>query len=195
MAKTAYDKARESALRILDHGDNSSKELAAKLLKKRFSSNTVSQVISDLEQAGLIDDLRFAENYTMSGMEKGRGPVWIKNKLTEKGVDASIADTVFEKLSVYEKELELCMEEAFSLCGMEGCFEADSSGDYYPVEGSLYADRKADYFSWKTDPGEKDRNIIRKKQAIEKNKLMRRLMNAGFTMTSASKAVRIIEKL
>jgi regulatory protein len=79
----------ESAVRMLSIREHSRKELQAKLLKRRYQTDLVEQVIDDLLHSSLLSDARFAENFIASRVAKGQGPVRIRNELQERGVAKS----------------------------------------------------------------------------------------------------------
>ncbi len=194
MREIAYDRARESALRILNHGDNIFSELSLNLAGKHFDRETIDEVLADLADAGLIDDERYAENYILSGLERGKGPVWIRNKLREKGVAPDCTERLFEELCVYEREKALCMKLALSVCGLSGDFNIDEYGCLYQDEGSV-CQYETDFFGRTADGTEKNFREAMKKKSAEKSRLVRRLANAGFSRSAVMHAVKEIENL
>jgi len=58
-----YFEVKKSALRFLSVRSHSSQELYRKLLKKKFSSEIIEKVLSDLLSLGYLNDRKFAEQY------------------------------------------------------------------------------------------------------------------------------------
>jgi len=74
-------------LRLLARREHSKKELLQKLVAKGFNKILAANIINELVQEGWQDDLRYAENYARSRIQKGYGPVRIAYELQQNGVD------------------------------------------------------------------------------------------------------------
>ncbi len=77
---------RNSCLRLLSRREHSKLELRHKLVKRDFARSEIDSVIAELEQSGLQSDHRFTEQYFLSRVSKGFGPLRIKCELQEKGI-------------------------------------------------------------------------------------------------------------
>jgi regulatory protein len=98
-------KARRYGISLLSYRMRSRKELSRRLQRKGYSQETVDRVTSDLEEAGLIDDLEFARLWMRSRMESSpRSFYAIRRELFQKGVDR-------EKIENAQCELEREFDE------------------------------------------------------------------------------------
>lgn len=84
------EKVRQRALRLLTRRDHSVYELTQKLLDKDCDPHDVKVILGDLERAGLINETRFAENYSHYRRKKGFGPRRISKELAAKGVPETV---------------------------------------------------------------------------------------------------------
>jgi len=89
-----YFEVKKSALRFLSVRSHSSQELYRKLLKKKFSSEIIEKVLSDLLSLGYLNDRKFAEQYFNELVGKLFGPLKIKNEMIKRGIAKEIIDEV-----------------------------------------------------------------------------------------------------
>ena len=86
---------RRAALNYLARRDHSSTELTQKLRGKLFPQADVDALISSLQQKGLLNDQRFAENFCRWRRAKGYGPLRIRAELEARGIAGeTIAEVV-----------------------------------------------------------------------------------------------------
>lgn len=90
------NKTRQAALRFLSRRDYSQQELKQKLLACGHAGDLIQSILSELEQTGLLNDLRMAENYIHSRRHKGYGPQRITKELRIRGVPTEIIAEVVE---------------------------------------------------------------------------------------------------
>jgi regulatory protein len=100
---------RRKALSLLARSEQCRSGLALKLLKKEHSRNSISQILDQLEDSGLLDDRRFAETWVRSRLRsRPEGPSRLCNALMSKGVNGHVAreavDAVLEELGDDEAE-------------------------------------------------------------------------------------------
>ena len=81
--------ARQSCLRLLHKRDYSTGELMGKLRTYGFDDGVCSTVVQDLEQSGLVSDVRFAEVFSRTKARSGWGLGRIEYELGRRGVDTS----------------------------------------------------------------------------------------------------------
>ncbi|RDI42810.1 regulatory protein RecX [Aquicella lusitana] len=86
-----------TVLNWLSRRDYSQQEIRQKLKAKSCTPDEIETLIADLLQAGLINDLRFAENFVYWRSKKGYGPHRIAAELQARGI---ADDVIAEKLSV-----------------------------------------------------------------------------------------------
>ena len=83
--------ARAAALRLLTRRDYTTKELRTKLLEREVPEAEVTSVLTDLTDAGLVNDRRVAESFVrVASTLKGRGRLRISRELEQRGVDRAI---------------------------------------------------------------------------------------------------------
>jgi len=100
--ETDADQHREiefSAMRLLSQREHTVRQLRRKLLARDYSAEDVDAVLQDLESQNLLSDTRFAEQYLASRMNKGYGPVRIRQELREKGVAEEVIEPQMEAVA------------------------------------------------------------------------------------------------
>lgn len=83
-AKKSYQKAMNSAVRILTNRDHSKFELVQKLQQRGFSTRIVDTVIARCEDFGYIDDPRTARVYVLQLKRKCFGRRYVRLALKKK---------------------------------------------------------------------------------------------------------------
>ncbi len=197
MEKNMEEQIREAALRILDYGDNTEQELFDKLSRKGFDAPLIRSVLDGFQEAGLIDDKRYGENYIQSALESGKGPAWIRDRLLRKGVPAEVILDLLESSASRYNENTLCLRKALSLCHLSSDFDLDENDVPVPSDTCRWLDEPAAVFG-PTGRVESDfaaRQAARKQYDKEKARLIRRLTSAGFSTGAVLRAVRLIESL
>lgn len=77
--------ARAAAVRALSRREYSVYELRSKL-ERSYDDATVEQVLDELLERNLLSDQRFAEVFVRSRIERGQGPMRIREELRQRGV-------------------------------------------------------------------------------------------------------------
>jgi regulatory protein len=96
---------REYAFRYLARRAHSTYEMRLKLSRKGFDKNNINQVIHELIEKKYLDDEHFARVYIQDEIRlKKTGPLRIRQKLREKGIDNEIACNVID--SSYPEKLQ-----------------------------------------------------------------------------------------
>ncbi|EKD72002.1 MAG: hypothetical protein ACD_46C00037G0001 [uncultured bacterium] len=89
----ALKKIKHFALEMLTRRDYSQKELALKLQAKGYHEEDITSVLTELTQAGYINEARMTENYIHWRRMKGHGPEKIFMELQARGIsEAMIAE-------------------------------------------------------------------------------------------------------
>ncbi len=91
---------REAALRLLARREHSARELTHKLTRRGWPETVVENLLSDLAEAGLQSDQRYAESYARSRSEKAYGPMRIRAELGERGIDRALIDKTLRELEI-----------------------------------------------------------------------------------------------
>jgi regulatory protein len=92
--QSQYQRAKSRAVWYLDRKDRTAKDLYNKLCLAGFDKKAVAKVIARLQEVGLIDDLRFAENYASRLMEGNVSKREALQKMLQKGVPYDMAKDV-----------------------------------------------------------------------------------------------------
>ena len=106
-AEEALDEAtaRRLAMNLLARREHSRQELTDKLGRRNIDPESLESIIDKLTAEGLQSDGRFAESYSHSRMQRGRGPVRIRMELEQRGVSAALIETAITALDVNWREL------------------------------------------------------------------------------------------
>jgi regulatory protein len=83
---------RNNAIKLLAMREHTRFELQNKLVLKGFDSTEITDVLTDLENKGLLSDKRFTENYIAMRCKRGFGPIRIQTELCERGVARELAE-------------------------------------------------------------------------------------------------------
>lgn len=92
-------KIRYAAMGLLARREHTCKELLAKLTRSGHSLEAVQQVIASLLDEGLLSHERFAESYTRHRINRGYGPVRIRQELEQRGVEDHLIELALEAVS------------------------------------------------------------------------------------------------
>ena len=92
--QSQYQRAKSRAVWYLDRKDRTAKDLYNKLCLAGFDKKAVAKVIARLQEVGLVDDRRFAENYASRLMEGNVSKREALQKMLQKGVPYDMAKDV-----------------------------------------------------------------------------------------------------
>lgn len=92
---------------LLKYGDKTEKEMAQRLKKKGYCEREIAKTMAFLLEYSFLDDARYAKGFVEASMEKGRGPLRIRQELREKGIPPSLADEAMEELYDEKTEQEI----------------------------------------------------------------------------------------
>lgn len=90
---------RHKAMNYLARREHSRAELSRKLQASGFDLDEIETTLDQLTADSLLDDLRYAESYTRSRINRGFGPIRIQHELCERGVSKVIAEEVLSAWS------------------------------------------------------------------------------------------------
>lgn len=91
-------KARRAALDFLSRREHSRFELAQKLGQKGFDSTTIDFVLSRLQAENLLSEQRFVESFVHSRINKGYGPLYIRQALRQRGIASELVTELLENI-------------------------------------------------------------------------------------------------
>lgn len=96
---------------ILSRRDNSEYEMRAKLRKKGFTTEEITQAVEWLAVKHLLDDRQLAARYIDSTLRvKAVGPRWIKSMLQRRGIAHSIINEALKVAFTADKERALAQQ-------------------------------------------------------------------------------------
>ena len=100
-----YEKAKNTAVKLLGYRARSKKELRDKLIKD-YDENITNKVISMLEKYGYVNDEEYAKAYVRDCLNlKGWGQKRISLELTKRGIDKNIIEKALPKENTEQLEL------------------------------------------------------------------------------------------
>ena len=91
-------KCYAAAVRLLGTREYSVLELFTKL-QRRFLSDVVSEVITELQNLGLLCNTRYGEAFCRSRIDRGYGPMFIQRELEQNGLDKGLIETLLAPYS------------------------------------------------------------------------------------------------
>lgn len=86
-----------SALRSLKAYDQPTSKVRLKLSRKGYPDAVVEETICKLIELGYLDDVRYADAYIRSRIERGKGIAGIKRDLRAAGINVDELDSIFEE--------------------------------------------------------------------------------------------------
>ncbi len=99
-----YRRAKSRAIWYLDRSAHTEKALYLKLVRAGFPKEACAKVIARLIEVGLLDDLRYAENYAERLMESNVSKREAVQKMLSKGVPYELAKSVLEDIETDEQQ-------------------------------------------------------------------------------------------
>ena len=100
-------KARNTVFRLLKFRLYSEKKIREKLQAKNLSASVINQTISCFKDLDLINDRRFAREWTSSRLKKPLGVNRIRLELKKKGIDPAVIEAAAKKATGQYNELEV----------------------------------------------------------------------------------------
>ena len=96
--------AKKDAFRLLSFRARSTSELRERLVKKKYSSETVEEVLAFCAKQGFLDDEKFARLYAVSRLQsRPAGKKMMQFELRNKGVSAATAERVLGSLEGFDE--------------------------------------------------------------------------------------------
>jgi regulatory protein len=106
-----YFRGKEKALRLLSIRARARQEIRTSLDDLGIEASIRNGIVQELEEVGLIDDERFARDYTRAKIEsKQLGPYRLKYQLAKFGVKAAVIDAVLEAAFSADMQEKLAWE-------------------------------------------------------------------------------------
>lgn len=112
--EAAYRAALDWAVRSLGRREHSGRELERKLRSKGHEPQLIERVMSYLLEHDLQSDARFAEGLIRSRVQRGYGPMKIRQELVTKGVaEGILEDQLTEPAEFWEDVAEQSLAKKF----------------------------------------------------------------------------------
>lgn len=102
--RVAREAALGSAVQLLNYRDRSAQEIRQRLQRKGYTEQTVEQAVEVLQDYGMLDDARFAEQLIEAQQRKGRSRRATFHALLEKGVGRDLAAELLDRFYPPEQE-------------------------------------------------------------------------------------------
>ncbi len=96
-------KAYDKALNYISIRDRSEKEINDYLYKKQYAQEIIKEVISKLENLGLIDDVKFVHTWIQWRASKLSSKIKIRQELMQKGIDSQIINEALASIDETEE--------------------------------------------------------------------------------------------
>lgn len=97
MTEDAIADALNQSIRWLARREYSVYELSQRLIAKHYSSTVIDSVVEKLSSQGLISDQRFVEAWVRSRIQRGYGPMKIRQELKAKGVSDTLINPAVDE--------------------------------------------------------------------------------------------------
>ena len=106
--------AYNAAVRLLGSRDHSVFELKRKLVKREHDDEAIQAALDELIELNYVNDRRYAGLYTEQRLERGYGPLSVRSKLRERGIDSHLIEAALAEQTVSWVELaQLCLQKKF----------------------------------------------------------------------------------
>ncbi|WP_348671972.1 regulatory protein RecX [uncultured Abyssibacter sp.] len=113
-AETDPAEIRDKAITLLAAREHSAAELRRKLARHFDDRDAVDAVLVELASDGYQSDVRFAEARVRASLNRGHGPLMIRQKLQAAGVEAGLIEQVMEALDVdWPEEARAILDSKF----------------------------------------------------------------------------------
>ncbi len=111
---------RKKALELLARAEQYRRGLEVKLIRKNYSRETVSAVLDEMENSGLLDDSRYARSWARSRLRRSScGPARLTAGLRAKGIQGKLASEAVNE--VLEETGEEAVDEALERAWRKIC--------------------------------------------------------------------------
>lgn len=102
--RSEEEEARQYLNRLLHYRPRSREEAKRRLSRKGYPAGIIAEVIIWAEEAGLIDDYRFAKLWIADRLErKPKGKIALRRELWEKGVESETIEEALAQFGIDER--------------------------------------------------------------------------------------------
>ena len=120
------NKAFDCAVRLLSRREHGAHELSAKLQQKGYDEAQIKEALTKCQDLSLQSDVRFVESFCRAQMQKGYGPIRIRQALQALKVDSELV------LSTLQQEDSHWQALAFAVWKKK--FKVSSDGSFAAVQ-------------------------------------------------------------
>jgi regulatory protein len=114
MSEEITKKIRHAAITYLARREHSQHELQRKLQTKGYQLDNIIPVLSQLIEDNYLNETRFSEVLIRSRINKGQGPLRIRQVLQEHGIDPDIfADIFYPDDEMWDNLAQMVREKRF----------------------------------------------------------------------------------
>ncbi len=100
VSESAFQKAKQQAIKLLSRRDRTAFEIAQKLKEKEFPEAIVAEVLTYLKEIDLLNESRFIRNWSRFRVEQHHfGPIRLRKELLSKGLPPEEVDRFIDVLS------------------------------------------------------------------------------------------------
>ena len=96
-AERQVHRAYLAAVRLLGRRDHSQFELTRKLRLREHGEEAISGALVELQELNYVNDARYACEYARQRLERNFGPLIVRSKLRERGVDSHLVNAALEE--------------------------------------------------------------------------------------------------
>ena len=89
-------KLKDKLILLLNRREYSAFELTQKMLDKGFPEEAIDHELTMLQEEGLQSDKRFCESICRHYSYQGKGPLFVRHELVNRGVDALLIEQTIE---------------------------------------------------------------------------------------------------
>ena len=89
-------------------------ELKRKLVKREHDDDAIQAALDELQELNYVNDRRYAGLYAEQRLERGYGPLSVRSKLRERGIDSHLIEAALAEQSMSWVELaQLSLQKKF----------------------------------------------------------------------------------
>ncbi|MDF9866612.1 regulatory protein [Bacilli bacterium PM5-3] len=103
--RNSYYECLNEGIKIVNTKFYSSKQVETRLIKKKYDLDSINEVIAYLTSVNAINDDEFYKSYVRFKANQGYGPVYIKNKLYELGINREVNFSTETQYKLIKKHL------------------------------------------------------------------------------------------
>jgi len=104
------EQARNYALKLIGYRERSMREVEIRMRRKGCNEKLIKEILENLKFCDLINDKRFAREWTQSRIKRGYGKRKIVFELREKGVEEEIIKKIMKEVYAKVDEKQIAIE-------------------------------------------------------------------------------------